>query len=154
MTSSRLEDLKTSISDRIAERQLAAALEASETSLRPGLTFGSILASLISVLILATPLAVAVAGAAIMILNDFSIFGLILGGVLLIMAWVLLPSIRRVDDILRRTDAPGMFGLIDAVADHMGAARIDGLVIDPNMNAFMARSGRKRERVMGIGVAL
>lgn len=55
---------------------------------------------------------------------------------------------------LRRADAPTLFGLIDEVARETGAPAIDSVSISADFNASYSARGVRRQRQLGIGMAL
>ena len=66
-----------------------------------------------------------------------------------------MPAIDRLNgDARQRDDVPSLFDLIDRLADHMGAPRIDGIVVTPDLNAFVGKFGRRRMIILGVGIPL
>ena len=113
------------------------------------------MAAVLSILVLLTPIAVASVGVYFIVWSEFAIVATIVGVLMLLMAWALIPQMNRLDaETLGRENVPVLFGLVDDLADHMGAPRLDGIVITPQLNAFMGRFGWRRRRVMGVGMML
>lgn len=140
---------------RIAEAQYERIAVASAEDLRPGPTAASGLALGISLLILSVPPAIAALGVWLMIWTGFAIIATVLGIVLVLMGWALLPPVNRLGaEPLGRDELPGFFALMDTLADSMDAPRPDGIVLDPSFNAFIGRFGRQRRRIVGIGLPL
>ncbi len=139
----------------IAEARFERILAASEKDLRPGLTAGSAFALGLSVLILAIPPVVAAFGVWLILWSGFAIIATVIGLVVLVMAWGMLPPVNDLGtEPVGRNEAPALFALVDAVSIGMGAPRIDRLLIFPGYNAFVGHFGRRRHRVLGIGLAL
>ncbi|MCI5076350.1 M48 family metalloprotease [Oricola sp.] len=140
---------------RVAEAQYDRIATASERDLRPRPSASTVIAIALSLAILAVPPLIAALGVWLIFWSGFAVIAAIIGLLLLVMAWGMLPPVNRLGaEPLGRSDMPALFGLVDALADNMGAPRIDGLHIDPCYNAFIGRFGRRRRRILGIGLAL
>lgn len=141
------------IQRRLAERQLSSVLAAAEQDLRPKTTISILLAQCLALVILATPLVLASLAIWVLYLTGASILGCIVAAAFGLIAWLLVPPVNRIgDDVHSRGDLPKLFGLVDAIAEKMGAPRIDGIVISTEFNAFIAHSGWRRQRILGIGL--
>lgn len=111
----------------------------------------------IAAFVLLTPFLMIAAGVWVLTLDFPNILFIILGVVIAASGWMLLP--RRVqihERTYRRGELPALFGFVDTVSDALGAVRIDGIHITDDMNGYMweTGSGRKRERIIGIGMML
>lgn len=112
-----------------------------------------LLATVIAVLILLTPVLVALAGIATILSALPSLGGVFFGGALLAAGVFLRPVRYKIPkDALTRADAPEFFGALDEVRAAMQAPEIDHVVITDDFNAFAAEAGR--HRVLGIGALL
>lgn len=83
--------------------------------------------------------------------------GVLLGVVLLVIAWSLRPRLSRLPkDVhaFRRGDAPALYGLIDEVARVVGTRGVDLIVVDKDINASVTTCGLRRQRVMRLGLPL
>ncbi len=139
----------------MAERQLEYVIASSVENLKPRTDARTILALLLSVAVLLTPVAIAGLGVFVILWSDFAVIGTIFGVCLLIMAWVLLPPVNRLDGpVYGRAEMPALFELVDKLAGQIGAPKVDGIWIDPSLNAFMGRFSRRRKRILGIGLTL
>ena len=134
--------------------QIGAGIAAGPGGLRPSL----VLAQVLSLLVLATPLCVIGAGLWLILANHPSAMGYVYGLPLVGLGWALLPRRGRVPKgALGRADAPASFALIDRIGDAIGAPRVDYLVPSPEINAYamdVRRLGRPRVRVLGLGLPL
>ncbi|MEM7745247.1 MAG: M48 family metallopeptidase [Pseudomonadota bacterium] len=143
------------LQQKIAERHFQSIVASTAQDLRPKPTPLTIAVQVMACAILLTPIPVAALGVWIILTGDFSWVGTIVGGCVLGVAWVLLPPAGRLGHMpLTRAEMPALFDLIDELADRMGAPRVDVLVVDASFNAFMARVGWRRSRVLGIGLAM
>lgn len=83
--------------------------------------------------------------------------GKVLGLVLILIAVECRPRLPKLDATVgrvNRTDAPGLFSIIDAAAASVHAPRVDIVVIEPTFNAACMRSGIRRHTVLLIGLQL
>ncbi|MDX8351764.1 M48 family metallopeptidase [Cognatiyoonia sp. IB215182] len=111
---------------------------------------GLIGAQILSVLILATPFAVALCGVALILSTLPSWGGVFFGAVLIAAGYVLLPARYRVPkDALTRDKAPILFAQMDKVSDALSAPRISHVAVTEEFNAFVTKTGGKT--VLGIG---
>ncbi|MFB7592155.1 M48 family metallopeptidase [Streptomyces sp. NPDC056169] len=84
----------------------------------------------------------------------------VLGGFLLLVAFVLRPrfdSLAKVEDrlpVLRRDDAPKLFALLDEVAASAGTTGVRAVVIDADTNASVSAYGIRQHRVLHLGLGL
>lgn len=78
-----------------------------------------------------------------------------LGAVLLVVVYLLRPRLGRVPSdagVLRRSDAPALYGLTDRLAAELGAPRVDVIRVDDDFNASMAVVGLRRRSVLTLGL--
>ena len=85
------------------------------------------------------------------------VLGIPFGGMLITLAVILRPRLGRLPrrgPVLRRDDAPELFGLLDEICDAAGSKRIDVVVPVGDFNAAAGKVGVRRRRVVWIGVPL
>ncbi|MET9731692.1 M48 family metallopeptidase [Streptomyces sp. NPDC006458] len=83
-------------------------------------------------------------------------FGMVGGALLLLIAWSLRPRLGRLPKdgiVLRRPDAPELFGLIDQVGQVVGTRGVDAVVVDADINASVNGLGPRR-RMLTLGLPL
>ncbi|MDX2292144.1 MULTISPECIES: M48 family metallopeptidase [Streptomyces] len=84
----------------------------------------------------------------------------VLGALPLLVALVLRPrlgSLRKTAahlPVLRRADAPELFGLLDDVAAAVGTTGVEAVVVDADVNASVRTYGIRRQRVLTVGLGL
>ncbi|MEM7189047.1 MAG: M48 family metallopeptidase [Pseudomonadota bacterium] len=151
----RSENWRIALQQRWAEAQLQTILQHSADDVRPRTSAAAIVASMMALIILLTPFAVAGLSALLIWWSGATIVGVIFGALILLIAYFLLPNVGRTDGgTYTREELPALFELVDKIADRMTAPRIDFINIDANYNAYVARLGHRRRRLMGIGLAL
>ncbi|MFT4415820.1 M48 family metalloprotease [Fredinandcohnia humi] len=92
-----------------------------------------------------------------LIINNSSIFTLLVGFFLLGVAWSTRPKIPKLskgENLIRREDFPNLFGAFDKLADSMGVKKVDGIVINNEFNASVTFIGWKRKKIIMIGYPL
>ncbi|MFE1268576.1 M48 family metallopeptidase [Streptomyces sp. NPDC058758] len=105
----------------------------------------------LTVALLAAGLAMVVAGRGLVPL---------LGAVPILLAVVLRPrfgSLRKATadrPVLRRPDAPELFGLLDEVAATVGTTGVEAVVVDTDVNASVRTYGVRQRRVLTVGLGL
>ncbi|MFD3457022.1 M48 family metalloprotease [Streptomyces sp. NPDC058691] len=102
-------------------------------------------------------LAVAAGGVWLAVTGWEAVLPAVLGALLLGLAWLMRPRLNRVPrDGVRvgRGDAPALYGLLDEVADALGAPRADVVVVDGEANASVMVAGFRRRAVLTIGLGL
>jgi len=57
-------------------------------------------------------------------------------------------------ELLRRTDTPELFRLVDEIGEHLNSPTIELIVIDGHTNAWTARFGVRRRLTIGVGLPL
>ncbi|WP_330261091.1 M48 family metallopeptidase [Streptomyces sp. NBC_00539] len=102
-------------------------------------------------------LALAVAGLLLIVLGWETGIEPVEGVVLLVVAAVLRPRPGRLPHggpVLHRADAPRLFALIDEVAAVTGTVGVDAVVVTGDVNAAVTIYGRRRRRVLVLGLGL
>ena len=111
------------------------------------------LARVLSILVLASPLVPMAAGIALIVSTLPSLGGVFWGGVLIALGVFLWPARYKIpDEALTRTDAPAFFDALDHVCAALDAPQIDRVMITDDFNAFVTQT--PRHRVLGIGALL
>jgi Zn-dependent protease with chaperone function len=99
----------------------------------------------------------AIAGGLMLLFGDHQ-FGLRVVGFFLVLIGLELrprwPSWKIELGVISRSEVPEMFGLVDAVADKLGAPRIVTIAVDEHWNASCGRRGLRREPALVIGLPL
>ena len=109
-----------------------------------------ILANVIAVAVLASPVLIFALGATILWLGWPGLGTILIGGTLMALGVALRPRRRRIDGrIHRRADLPRTFALFDAVAARLGTDAPTGLVLDHDFNAAFRQTGAERVVVIG-----
>lgn len=69
---------------------------------------------------------------------------------------VLFPSMGKwpKKDVLKKSDYPLLYGLLDRLADCLKTKRIDGIILDENFNASVTQLGFRRRRLLTLGIPL
>ncbi|MFD9290166.1 M48 family metallopeptidase [Streptomyces sp. NPDC060030] len=83
--------------------------------------------------------------------------GVLLGLVMLLLAWTLRPRLSRLPQgghVLGRDDAPALYDVIDEVADVAGTRGVDLVVVDAEINASVTSCGLRGRRVLTLGLPL
>ncbi len=112
-----------------------------------------VLATLISIAVLVTPVLVAVVGIIVIIAALPSLVGFIFGSLFFAAGIFLLPARYRIPaNSLTCADTPELFGALDEVCAVMGAPRIERVVISDDFNAFVVKAGG--QCILGIGALL
>jgi Zn-dependent protease with chaperone function len=91
------------------------------------------------------------------LIRTFRVLPFLLGLFLIGLGFELLPRVPRQPTAyakLSRDEAPVLHGIVDAVAERLGAPPVDVLTIDPDFNASCGRMGWRRRRVLTLGLPL
>ncbi|MEU5717970.1 M48 family metallopeptidase [Streptomyces sp. NPDC020403] len=83
--------------------------------------------------------------------------GMPFGLFLLFLAWTLRPRLPRLPTegpVLRRGDAPALYGLVDDIARVAGTRGVDVIAIDTGVNASVTTCGVRERRLLTIGLPL
>lgn len=135
--------------------RLAAELRGRE-SLESTLTPAKVAAYAIAVVVEVFALGV-IAGAVVLALltfpNPFGIGGAV---VMLGFAYLIRPRLGQApkDDVVPRSDAPRLYGLVDEAAQTLETKPPDTIVVDHRWNAYWTIVGVRRRRVLGIGLPM
>ncbi|MFC0007292.1 M48 family metallopeptidase [Micromonospora siamensis] len=111
----------------------------------------------VSVLLLAGVLALAATGVWLLVAFPFPNLSMLLGVVLLALAYALRPRFGRLDEhltVLDRDRAPELFALVDEVAAAAGTPAPHVLAVDGTLNAYAGTVGVRRRRVLCLGLPL
>ncbi|WP_329038069.1 M48 family metallopeptidase [Streptomyces sp. NBC_00178] len=84
-------------------------------------------------------------------------FGVLLGLILLFVAWNLRPRLPRLPEegpLLRRDDAPALYGLVDEIARVAGTRGVDVIAVDTDVNAGVMSCGVRGRRLLTLGLPL
>lgn len=124
-------------------------------SLRPAFTPGMVLAAIIALCVHGVVVLMAVAGIAVIIAGWPSLYLVVLGGTLLVVAWFFRPRlVPPPATVLSRESFPELYALVDRIADGLDSPHVDGLVVTGAFNASFARVGWRRRRIISIGLPL
>lgn len=141
--------------DQLAER-LQAEL-ASRPLDRPGVDGAAIVAVVFSVIVYLVPIGL-VGLAAWLVYAAWRYPVAWIGIVLLLgIAFVIRPRIHRLDPdahLIKRSAAPALYELVDRLCDELGAPRVHAIEVSTEFNAAAGVYGRRRRRVLLIGLPL
>ena len=115
------------------------------------------LANGIAGFVLITPFLLIAAGVWVFMLDFPNILFIILGVVVCMVGWTLVPRrMQNHERTYRRDELAALFRFFDSISDALGAARVDGIHITDDLNGYLWESGlgHKRERIIGIGMLL
>jgi heat shock protein HtpX len=104
-----------------------------------------------------TTLALVVLGGWLAVVTPFRLGGILLGVLLVALAWDVRPRLGRRPDPLREFDvgaAPGLRALVDRVATAVDVEPPTVIVLTGDVNASVREVGLRRERVLDIGAPL
>jgi Zn-dependent protease with chaperone function len=114
-----------------------------------------VLAFLLTGMVHALTLALALGGALMIVNTWFSLGPALLGALMLGIAWVLRPRIGGLEATpLTRSEAPALYRLLDRVAQATEHPPIDALVVDATFNASYTRVGLRGRPVLSLGLPL
>ncbi|MFJ8200106.1 M48 family metallopeptidase [Streptomyces sp. NPDC096152] len=149
----RLERLRRALARRHGEALFAATGDG--RGRRPGRDAAGVVAYVIAGAIHAVTLGLAVAGLWFL-LTGWGGFAMLLGLLLLGVAWPLRPRLGRLPEdgiILRRSDAPELYALVDEVARAAGTRSVDAIAVDGQPDASVTGHGL-RGRLLTLGLPL
>ncbi|MEV4398342.1 M48 family metallopeptidase [Nonomuraea sp. NPDC049607] len=149
---------KRSISQAVTDR-LTAGLHADTLKKGadvPGTTVARVLSYVIaaSVHVIA---AGALVGAGWAVVTWPNVLGVLLGALLLFVAWLMRPRLGRLPRgplVLTRDAAPRLYDLIDRVGAEIGANPVDLVIVTPAFNGSFGQVGLRGRRVLEIGAPL
>jgi Zn-dependent protease with chaperone function len=138
------------LGDRLATRLLAAE------RLEPRLTPAKVAAYAIAAGVFAFTFACALGGVLLIVLNFPHPVAIVLGLLLLALAFLTRPRFGALPDegIVERADAPHLYGLADRVAEALETEHVDRIVVDHEFNASWAIVGLRRRRLLTLGLPL
>ncbi|MFI0740683.1 M48 family metallopeptidase [Streptomyces sp. NPDC021100] len=144
---------------RALARRHGERLHAEVTSgrpLRPRRDASAVLAQVIALAVHGTTAVLVVAGVWLLLVG-LGGAGMVLGPVLLVLAWVLrprFPGLSAKGPVLRRADAPELYALVDEIAAVVGTRGVDAIAIDPDVNASVTTYGVRGRRLLTLGLPL
>jgi hypothetical protein len=151
---SRFDRLYATAGRRLGDRLAGELLSAEQ--LEPRLTPSRLGAYAIAVLMTLTTFVFAVGGILLVALAFPNPAALVVGPLLVGLAWLMRPRLGKApdEDVVARADAPSLYALADDVAADLGLRRIDVLVVDHRLNASWSVVGLRRRRVLTLGLPL
>ena len=147
------ERIAESVGRRLGDRMADKLAESGQ--LAPRLTPAKAAAYAIAIAVHALVLALAVAGV-LLLVGDTGLFVKIAGALLLGLAFLMRPRLgtRAREGVVRREEAPVLYGIADDVAAALATKPVDVIVIDPEYNASWSVRGLRRERTLTLGLPL
>jgi Zn-dependent protease with chaperone function len=148
-----LDRIAESVGRRLGDRMAERLSESAE--LAPKLTPAKFAAYVIALAVHAFVLVLVVSGVWLLV-GDTGLFVKIAGALLLGLAFLMRPRLgKRVrEGIVRREEAPTLYGLADDVAAALGTRRVDVIAITSEYNASWSVNGFRRERTLTLGLPL
>jgi Zn-dependent protease with chaperone function len=138
------------LGDRLEDELLAAErLEPRVTPARAAAYAIAFVTSLIT-------LAFAVGGILLVVLSFPNPAGIVVGPVLVGLAWLMRPRLGKppTDDVVTREDAPALYDLVDEIAGALDVRQVDVIVVDHAFNASWSIVGMRRRSVLTLGFPL
>ena len=131
--------------------QLAIADE-----LEPRLTPARVGAYVVAVLVALMALALFALGVRFFVAATTTLFAIPFGALFCGIAVMMRPRLGKVpiDGVVRRIDAPTLYGLLEQIADALGTRRVDLVTVDDEWNASWSVLGLRRKRVVSVGLPL
>jgi Zn-dependent protease with chaperone function len=93
-------------------------------------------------------------GIALIVLTWVNVFLIVIGVVLIGIAWVARPRPAKAPRLVDRSAFAEVHALADRVAEALGAHRVDGIAINGEFNASFGRYGWRGRRIMTLGLPL
>jgi heat shock protein HtpX len=124
---------------------------------RPVLSLSTVVAGAIAALVYLLVLGLAVFGVVLYQASGGFIVGILVAALPLLLAWVMrprLPDLDKDDEPLGRDQLPALFRAVDRVAEALGTAPADAIVVTPAVNAGFGRFGWRRRRILLLGLPL
>ncbi|MFJ8578522.1 M48 family metallopeptidase [Micromonospora sp. NPDC093277] len=143
------------LATRLTRQQFAALVERPLES--AGLGLAGTLTVVVSLLLLAGVLALAVLGVWLLFAYPFPNFAILFGLALIGLAVALRPRFGRIDpdlEVLSRDEAPELHALVEEVATAIGAPVPHVIGVDSHINAYATAVGLRRRRVLCLGLPL
>jgi len=150
----RVERLSAAAGQRMG-RRLAAEV-ASVERLKPRLTTDKFLAFCIAAGVHLLTALIFVAGVLSIAFFPTNAVAIVVGAFLIAVAIVIRPRFAKPpeEDLVIRTEAQTLWGLVDEVAASLSTPPPQLLVVDHQFNAYWSVSGIRRRRVLGLGLPL
>ncbi|MBE1605695.1 M48 family metallopeptidase [Actinopolymorpha pittospori] len=104
-----------------------------------------------------TTLAVAVLGGWLVVATWPSPVGIVIGLLVIALAVQMRPRFPKLpagSRVLRRAEAPTLYGLLDRVSNALGGRPLDAIVVDQHFNASAGWVGLRQRRVLTLGLPL
>lgn len=124
---------------------------------RPVLSLSTVVAGAVAAVVYVVVLGLAVFGIVLYQASGGFIIGILFAALPLLLAWVMrprLPSLEEDEQPVGRSELPVLFRVLDRVADALGTAPADAVVVTPAVNAGFGRFGWRRRRVLLLGLPL
>ncbi|MBO4256810.1 M48 family metallopeptidase [Streptomyces griseorubiginosus] len=150
----RLERAERALARRHGEQLLAEMLSGREP--RPRRDASAVTATALALTVHGVTLALAVGGVWC-VMAGWGGAGVLVGLVLLALAWALAPRVRRLPGdrpVLFRKEAPELFALVDEVARAVGTRSVHAIAVDGNINASVMTYGVRGRRLLVLGMPL
>lgn len=128
-----------------------------QNGLRAGTTLETTVVLVLAALVHLVTLGLLVAAVALWLSRAWMPLRVVLGLLLLGMAWQLRPRLSEElprGHLLTRDTGPELYALIDEVGRVLGARSPTAVVVDSQVNAFWGARGWRRRRVLGLGLPL
>ncbi|MEU6350045.1 M48 family metallopeptidase [Streptomyces sp. NPDC047072] len=149
-----LKSMRRKVAQRYGER-LFGELSSTDAPEPTGRTAVGLAASAVALAVHGLTAALAAAGIGLLA-SGWGGPSVLLGLVLLALAWSLRPRLNRLPKdarVLLRHDAPELYALIDEIAAAMGTRGVDAVVVDDEPNASVTHLGVRR-RMLTLGLPL
>jgi len=149
----QLDKARRALARRHGEKLLAEVMDGG--SLRARRDASSLLAFVIALLVHGVTVALTFGGVWLLVHGWGP--GIVLGVIVLAIAWFLRPRLGRLPDegpVLRRSDAPELYALVDEVARVVGTRGVDLIMPDTKFNAGVTTCGVRGRRLLVLGLPL
>jgi len=150
----RLTKARRALAQRHGERLLAEL--STDGTLRARRDSSAVLAFAVALVVHALTLSLTVGGVWFLV-RERDGWGMVPGAFLLALGWSLRPRFGRLPKntpVLRRTDAPELFALVDEVARVAGTRGVDAIAVDDEINASVRSYGVRGRRLLTLGLPL
>ncbi|GAA2595107.1 hypothetical protein GCM10010424_50610 [Streptomyces lienomycini] len=150
----RLDRAMRALARRHGEQLVAEMRSGRDT--RPRRDASALTATVLALAVNGITLAFAVGGVWVVV-DGWGGARMVVGLVLLVLAWAFAPRVRRLPDdrpVLLRGDAPELFELVDEVAREVGTRSVHAIVVDGSLNAAVTTYGLRDRRLLMLGMPL